>query len=206
MSCEPRRVDLTIVQGSTFKKVLRYVQDLLTFKAITAIAAIAPARITVVGHGIPDNNWPFRITGVKGMVEINSDRDNPTSGYAAIVVDSDTIDVKNLDASEFTPYSSGGYIQYNTPVDLDAFDGTPQMRMHIRESVDDAAILLELTTDNGRILVDNGTKKITLQIDADDTGLIEWDQAVYDLEGVSSTGEVTPIAYGRITVNKEITR
>jgi len=207
MSCEARRVDLKIIQGSTFKRPLRYLTDLLTFKAISAISAVAPATITATAHGIPDNGWPFRVSGVGGMVEINSPDDNPEKGYAAIVVDANTLQVKNLDASRYSPYTSGGYIAYNTPVDLSAFDGTPtKMRAQIRESSDSDDVLLELTDDNGRILIDNTTKKITLLLDAETTAAIEWDAAFYALEGISASGEITPIAYGAVRVIKDVVR
>jgi hypothetical protein len=81
-------------------------------------------------------------------------------------------------------------------------------RMHIRTKVTDATELLELTTENDRItLTDPGV--IDLHIDADDTALLTFKTAVYDLEIVdpSTVPEtVTRLVKGTVTLSPEVTR
>lgn len=65
--------------------------------------------------------------------------------------------------------------------------------------------LMSLTTENGRITLDNTTKTITLTISADDTAAITWKKGIYDLELESSAGIVTALMFGAVTVTKEVT-
>jgi len=92
----------------------------------------------------------------------------------------------------------------STPVDLTGYTA----RMHIRDSVDDAATLLELTTENSRIVLDGSAGTIQLSISATDTAAISFTQGVYDLELVDTgdTGEVTRLTYGGVEVRPEVTR
>ena len=80
-------------------------------------------------------------------------------------------------------------------------------RMHIRERLESATTLMELTTENGRIVIVNAVEgEIRLYITAADSTLISWAAGVYDLEMVSPSGEVTRLIEGKVTVSKEVTR
>jgi hypothetical protein len=79
-------------------------------------------------------------------------------------------------------------------------------RMQLRAKIDDPIVLLELTTENNGIILDNIAKSIILQIPATDTAAITWKSAVYNLEMVSSGGQVTSLCSGTIAMNKEVTR
>ena len=65
--------------------------------------------------------------------------------------------------------------------------------------------LMSLTTENLRILLDNTTKTIKLDIDAADTAAITWKKGIYDLELESPSGVVTALMFGTVTVTNEVT-
>lgn len=203
MSCATQ--DLVIQKGKTFSRVLRWESEPFVYKAITAITQAAPARITAVGHGVP-NGWRVAIVSVLGMTEINAPNSPPrTQDFKrATLIDVDTIELNEVNSSEFTAYASGGWVQYYTPVDLTGFTA----RMHIRPSETSSTLLLALNTDppgpDSRIVIDNTAKTITLTISATDT-VVTWKNAVYDLELVSPGGVVTQLLKGRITVEGEVT-
>lgn len=78
-------------------------------------------------------------------------------------------------------------------------------RMQIRETHNSAAILLELTTENGRIAINTSTGTITLTILASDTTEITWSRGVYDLELVYGI-TITRLFQGSIEVSPNVTR
>lgn len=79
-------------------------------------------------------------------------------------------------------------------------------RMQIRKSVSATSVIIELTTENGRITLGGAAGTIDLLIDADDTAALEQFAGVYDLELESNTGFVTRLLEGQVTVSKEVTR
>jgi hypothetical protein len=90
----------------------------------------------------------------------------------------------------------------NNPIDITGYVA----RMQIRSSVKSTEILLELTTENDRIVLGTTEGTITLQLDAITTSNINWTKGVYDLELISADGIVTRLIQGDITVSKEVTR
>ena len=195
--------DLTIQQGRTFSLALRWESPPIVYRPITAIAQTAPARLTVPTHGVPDG-WRVAITNVKGMTEINAEANKLTSRdyHQATVVDANTIDINDINAAGFKPYVSGGYIQFNTPVDLMGF----KARMKIKNRVG-GTTLYTLTTENGALAIDAAAKIITIDISESDTAAMTFTTGVYDLELVSGTtpAVVTALISGRVTVSKEVT-
>lgn len=79
-------------------------------------------------------------------------------------------------------------------------------RMQVREELEDAATLIELTTENGRITLNDEVGLIELHIAADDTEALDFDSAVYDLELVDGEGGVIRLIEGRVTLQREVTR
>ena len=102
--------------------------------------------------------------------------------------------------------------QYNdedgVAVPLTGFSG----RMQIRETQDDATILLELTTANSRIIFEDGA--VVGQIDwlvgatLTETGTLDWLSGVYDFEIVEDADpdNVIRLLEGKVTVDLEVTR
>jgi hypothetical protein len=76
-------------------------------------------------------------------------------------------------------------------------------RMQVRPTVTSETIIIELTTENGRItLLDN---TITLDIIADDTEVLPTGAYKYDLE-IQTGADVIRLVQGSFTVSPEVTR
>ena len=86
-----------------------------------------------------------------------------------------------------------------TPIDLTGMTA----RMQVRDASDDS-LIIELTTENGRITLGEATGKITLAITAADTAALDRG-GVYDLELVNGT-EVNRIIQGKATLSEEVTK
>ena len=78
-------------------------------------------------------------------------------------------------------------------------------RMQIRSEIDSETVMIELTTENGRIALGGTDGTIELTIDADDTENLQYD-GVYDLELVSNSGAVNRLLKGIVRVDYEVTR
>ena len=88
---------------------------------VTNIIQSNPVEVTSVGHGL-ENGRQVIINEIQGMVELNG-----LVGYVD-VIDADTIRLysnsdltSTIDATGFTPYTSGGIISSTAPVDWDLF-------------------------------------------------------------------------------------
>lgn len=80
-------------------------------------------------------------------------------------------------------------------------------RMQLRASLTATATLIELTTENSRIVLTDPTNGIfQLTIAAVDTAALDFVTAVYDLELIAPGGAVTPLLEGVVTLSKEVTR
>lgn len=199
--------DLTIQQGKTFTLVLRWETEPVIRKAITGISfAGGSPRITATGHGAPDG-WRCTLYGVKGPKQLNAENNPPRSDdyHAATVLDADTIELNEINpyderGNEWPAYASGGYLQYNTPVDLAGYTA----RMAIKDKIG-GTVLHSMTTENDGIALDNTKKTITLTVAATETDDFTWTRGVYDLEMVSPTGVVTALISGRVSISKEVT-
>lgn len=193
---------MIIKQGASFQDVIRWETDQWQYKAITGITKAAPAVVTAAGHGLTDG-WRAAIVSVKGMREINSEVDDngvPETFNPITYIDANSISVNEINAAEFSTYTSGGYLQFRAPHDLASYTA----RMKIKDRIGGTE-LLSLTTENGRITIDAAAKTITRTITAADTALITWKTGVYDLELVSPGGIVTAIDSGTVSIQQEIT-
>jgi len=177
---------ITITRGKTFTQIIRWETLPIVYRPITGIAQSAPAAITCPSHGVPDG-WRVAIVSVKGMRRINaSNPPRPEEYHQATVVDADTITLNDVNAASYDAWTSGGYVQYYTPMDLTGFTA----RMLVKDEIG-GTVLVELTTENGGISIDNTKKTITRTLSATATAAFTWDQGVCDLELVSPTGVVT---------------
>lgn len=192
--------DFSIIQGKTFEQIIRWETEPFIYKAISAIARTAPVRITAAGHGLTDG-WRVAVASVRGMTELNTTNTPPQDDdfRRCTVVDADTIEFNEVNASEFAAYASGGYLQFYTPMSLAGCTA----RMTIKNKAGGAA-LLSLTTENGRIALNDVAKTITLLIEDEDTSAMTTN-GVYDLELEDADGKVYGICFGAIKVTKEIT-
>lgn len=87
------------------------------------------------------------------------------------------------------------------PIDLTGYTA----RMQVRRDLDASSIIIELTTENGRISLDGASGEITLTIDAEDTSAIPR-PGVYDLELESDGGTVIRLLKGTFNLDSEVTR
>lgn len=194
----PAKVNLVIYQGSTFSEILRWESSRKVYKPITGITNAAPVIITAPLHSVPDG-WRVRFTNVLGMKEINSAADTYST---AVLKTENTIEINATNSIAYTPYASGGILEYNEPIDLSGYTA----RMQIRNKLSDTTYLLDMTTENGRIILNNAVKTIELKITATDTTAITWTSGVYSLELVSAGGVVSTLMNGTVTVKQEVTR
>ena len=169
---------LTIIKGKTFSRVIRWAAAPYIYKAITAITQAAPVSITSATHGLV-SGWRAAVVSAKGMTQINALSSPPdaTEFYKATVVDPNTVTLNDVNAAGYSAYTSGGYLQYLTPVDMTGYTA----RMSINDRVGGTE-LIRLSTANGRITVDNTNKTITLNIEVAATAALTWTKGYYDLE------------------------
>lgn len=79
-------------------------------------------------------------------------------------------------------------------------------RMQIRANKKATTTLLELTTENDRIVMGGAAGTIQLVLPATVTAAIDWTRGVYDLEIVNADGFVQRLWQGDVEVDKEVTR
>jgi hypothetical protein len=190
----PVKINFKMYQGSTFREVLRWESGTRGYAPITAINKTAPVQIISPNHTIPEG-WRVKIYGVNGMKEINN-----TEEYRIVDgVAGNTITV-DINAAGYSTYTSGGFLEYNIPVNLTGYSA----RMQLREKVDSSTVITELTTANNGVII-GADKTIVLTVPATVTATLNFTTAVYSLELLKST-EVITFATGNITLVKEVTR
>jgi hypothetical protein len=78
-------------------------------------------------------------------------------------------------------------------------------RMQVRRTIDSSTVLVSLTTENGRISIDEADGKITLSMSDEVTSTIT-SSGVYDLEIIDGAGNVSRVIEGLFTLSQEVTR
>lgn len=193
MACKSEQ-NFCVSKGETFAPVLRWGGGVLTSKPITAIARAAPVTITAFGHGVPPG-WQVAVVSAGGMAQINAKKYPPAARdwHSATVIDANTISLNDVSSASYSPYTSGGFLVYATPVDLTGMTAV----MTIRAAPLTGAVLLTLTNTSG-ITLGAVNKTITPKFE---TAALAWSQGFYDLELTDSAGNVTQLLTGTITVN-----
>ena len=198
--------DLTITKGETFEHVLRWESSPYLYKPITGITKAAPAVVTAATHGVPDG-WRVAIVSVVGMTEINAAHSPPRAAdfHKATVLTASTIELNDVNSSEFTTYVSGGYVQYLTPVSLSGYTARMQVRNRAGGTLLASTDVDDTPLDVITVAVDDALKTITVSITATNTAAITWKRGVYDIEMVSGTGVVTALFAGSVAIVEEVT-
>ena len=62
---------LILTRGDTLSRVLRWSKKPVVYKAVTAVIARSPLRLTVVAHAM-QSNWRAALTDIGGMDEANA--------------------------------------------------------------------------------------------------------------------------------------
>jgi hypothetical protein len=192
MSCQDQK-DFCVGAGETFQPVIRWGTGVLISKPITGITQAAPAVVTAVGHGVPDG-WQVAVVSAKGMTQINT-RVFPPVGrdlHKATLLSADTVQLNDINSADYTAYTSGGFLVYNTPVVLTGMTA----RMIIRDAPLTGTILATLTQLAG-ITLDNTAKTITPILA---TAALTWTLGYYDLELTDVGGKITQLLTGTISI------
>jgi len=94
-----------------------------------------------------------------------------------------------------------------TPKDLTGYTA----RLQARGKLDDPGTLVDLTTENGGIVITPAEGKITLTMSAAQTAALDWpagqyvqQSGVYQLELEDATGFVTRLLKGTLTFDPEV--
>jgi hypothetical protein len=197
MSSAPGKINFKIYQGSTFNEVIRWESSIKTYVPITGISNSAPLVVTVPGHSIPAD-WRVKFTNIVGMTDLNSQ----DTYHQVTSTTTNAIVINSINSIGFKTYTSGGIVEYNTPIDMTGYTA----KMQIRKKITDTAYILELTTDTPSIYIDNTNKTINLTILPEVTAAFDFSSAVYSLELISAGGEVYQLINGNISLIKEVTR
>ncbi len=187
--------EILIERGKTFVFDVRWEVKPLVYKAITAIDLSHGApRLTVQGHGLV-SGWSAAVARVVGMKQINAEGTPPkASDYRLVtVVDADTIEFNEMDATGFSPYVSGGFVQFYTPQDLAGYVGRFVVKDRIGGNVLLSSRVEDAPLNLATVSIDLAEKKIVITIDADDTEGLPFRDGVAELEMESSTGVVTKL-------------
>lgn len=195
--------DLTIIKGSTFSRVIRWESLPFIYTSITAITKAAPAVITATGHGLK-TGWRAAVLSVGGMRQIKSKNTPPRAGefHKVTNVSSSQVNFNDVDSTDYTTYTSGGFLCSYTPVSLASFTA----RMKIRATALSTTELVSLTSSSG-ITLDDTEHTITVVLTAAQTAAYTFSVGVYDLELVSgsATPVVTKLLSGNVIVTDEVT-
>ena len=193
----PARLNFIIYEGTTFSEELRWESSNKTYVPITGITKSAPIVITALNHEVP-LNWRVKFTNILGMTDLNS----ADTYYQVSAKTTTTVTINSINSLGFKDYTSGGILEYNTPIDLTGYTA----RMQIRLRAEDTAVIQELSTANGLIVINNVAKTITLNLSSAVTAGYDFSTAVYGLNLTSSGGQVIPWLTGMITLIKEVVR
>ena len=188
--------DLLILRGTTFRKVVRWEAATFLAKEITAMSKAGIVRIVTPGpHGIPDG-WRVAVVDAKGMTELNAVENPPRARdmRVATVVSATEVEFNEISSAAFRPYAGGGFLKWYAPRDLTGYTA----RMEIRDAA--GQVLTTLTTENAGIVLDSAEHMIDLLLSAAATAVLALGDCTFDLEMISSTGEVTFILSGPVRV------
>ena len=200
-----KKLNLTIRQGETFQRIVRWEKPPFVYKAITDITQAAPVQVTCPAHGLK-TGWRAAVVSVDGMDEINAPHTPPRDNefHQVTVMDDDTVTINDINSSDYSMYKSDGYLQFYTPVDLTGYTA----EMEIKDRVGGTVLMtLSSGSPDNRIVVDDVNNTISLTIAAEDTAsdVLAWTKGVWDLEMTSPTGQVTTLFSGNVSVVKEVT-
>jgi hypothetical protein len=167
---------------------------------ISAITQAAPCVITTTStHTVPIN-WRVRVTGVTGMKDINNIAED--TYYLVTGKTSNTVTLNQVNSAAYAAYTSGGILSWNLPVPLTGYTA----QMQIRETLESTTVIAELTTANGRIIIDPINYTISISLPATLTATFNFDSAVYSMELTDAQSNVFQFLNGSISLVKEVTR
>lgn len=78
-------------------------------------------------------------------------------------------------------------------------------RMKVKASIDSSATILDLTTENSKIVLGGVLGTITFAISNTETAAIAVEAGIYDFELIDASSKVERLLRGDITFSKEVT-
>ena len=195
MACGEKR-NLSVCRGQTASFSVRPGTGQYTYKAISGVSNTAPCVVTVVGHGIPDG-YPVAVVTMIGMDELEASGNPPVEAdyREASVADANSIVLNGVNSTDYTPYISGGYVQFHTPRDL----ATDEAAFTIYTDEGGTAVL-SLTSDPAAgVVVDNAAKVVTATIADEQSAALRAGEFFYRFNLLTVDGEVLPLTYGMFT-------
>jgi hypothetical protein len=197
---EPAKLSYKIYQGSTFTETLRWESETKAYMPISTITQAAPCVITTTStHAVPVN-WRVRVTGVSGMKDINNIAED--AYYLVTAKTSNTVTLNQVNSASYAAYISGGILSWNTPIPLTGYTAL----MQIRETLESPTVIAELSTANGRIMIDPINYTITMNLPPAVTATFDFDVAVYSMELTDNQNNVYQFLNGSISLVREVTR
>lgn len=203
--------DLEVIQGKTFPASFGWAQGKFVWKPITGVSNGAPVSLTVVGHDLKDD-WPYWVSGIKKPGCLNNWVDGcpGTSDavvgdpYMAEVVDVDTLSINHINGMELDAYTSGGVIRYYAREDITGYEAV----MQVRSSVGSDTVLFEASSTgvDPLITVDPVTATFSLTIPADAFAAATFREAVYEIEITAPAGQKYRLAYGALSLCRELVK
>lgn len=194
------RFDLIMDQGATFTHAFNWYGGGKFMSQVEDVRCGYPTQVKVTGHGLPDvSETPVIIEGVEGSADrINS---HTTGVLMCKRVDDDWFAVPvNTAAMSWTPGTGG--ITYYIPADLVGWE----CRMQIRKRWNSPDVIHEANIANGQMTIDTEDASINIFIPHTVTEVLNFSEAVYDIEIYQTDGVVTRLVEGRIINSKEVTR
>lgn len=193
--------NLQVERGATFRWPFYWYSDEKVVVPITVVALAYPVVLTAAAHGLPDSAVPARILGVADWLNTSAidadDRRHVTK------VDSDTcsLDMSGIDQDAYD--GAGGVLVFNEPMELAAgWDA----KLQVREAFDSEGVILELTSNDGEVELDNDGRVEPVFTD-EMTEALEVGTYVYDLRLTNTgAGEDEFIARGQFKVLPTSTR
>lgn len=175
MSCNPSQ-KRKIRKGSSTEFVFWWQNPKFIYKPISGVSQSAPVQLSCTGHGMNDGQY-FCVTGVKGGgQQLNGNPEKIADYHKATLVDADTVEINGVNSADWSAYVSGGHIQYREPLNLTGCTAFGQLR----ETVDAVFPIMEFSTVDGSIVIDELEGKVTIKFDPSITELVEVENAVFD--------------------------
>lgn len=198
-------IPLIITRGETFEFGIMYAEDeyVSPYPIITGMPQTAPARLTVVNHGVPDG-WPVRIECVGKPSELNTPDDE---WVYPKVIDADTLELNDVNAHCWQAFAGSGLLIVPKPADLTGWQCRAQVRNRVGGELLHTWHSDPAENPNNLIIVDVALSQFVLTMSAEDSVALTWEKGFYEAEVIAPGGQVYKLtAISTIEVTREVTK
>lgn len=195
---------LKVPRGATFRKGWVWYDGADVIKDITAIDRGFHTEITAPTHGLPSTDIPVALLDVGELNTLDASG-NPSFAtkdrILAHVLDASKFSVE-VDSTEFTAYTTGGYLVYRPPKNITGYTA----RMQFRATTKAADVLLELTDTSG-ITLGGAEGTIDMVMTDVQTTNFPKNSGVWNIELIApGPGDVTRFDEGTIELTADVNR